>query len=447
MRVMKRNPWLTGLGTVLSLVGMWWGSAQGGVASTNQTASLVAFPKVIADGTRDTLIQLVNASSTDNYQVHCAYTNASGRCGTLAGTQVCTTNEDCPTGQTCVDIRWQENDWDLTLTHQQPTIWRASTGRNPNTGQDTVPGQCTQSMNTVRQDCPGAFGLLNSNASPAGGDVRGELRCWEVEASLQPIGFNALEGVAILETIGTGQISEYNGIGFRAINVDNTDPVLHLDNAEYDVCPASLQLTVYPVGADDTIARGFAGASCPTAGSCPVDTEITIIPCSTDYTPASDPSSSIVQFSGTNEFEQQLQSQAVPMTCYLSASLNSPSIGLAYPFSTAANGSLFKLKVRPASGGHCNGAPAVTCATLGATCPNGNGTCVPNAGILAVAEEFHTSANSSIVGTAAFNVDAIGARGVCAVSGNACTAASSAACNGGSADVCLIDSITTVINP
>ena len=44
--------------------------------SSERAASLVVFPKVIADGTRDTLIQLVSTASVVAY-VHCWYTNAA----------------------------------------------------------------------------------------------------------------------------------------------------------------------------------------------------------------------------------------------------------------------------------------------------------------------------------------------------------------------------------
>ena len=484
MRVMKRNPWLTGLGTVLSLVGLWWGSAQGGVASTDQTASLIVFPKVIADGTRDTLIQLVNASQFNEYRVHCVYINATGRCGSASAAQVCTSDLDCPDGLACVGIGWDESDFTIQLTRQQPTIWRVSTGRNPNIGQTTMPGQCTPAQPALgtRQDCPGAFGNEDVDVPGTNAGFRGELRCYEVMSDGTPVGTNALKGEAILEpdpdagvcsvsgnactgnitgcdttnandvcgNIGAPQISEYNAIGFRGLNVPENATALNLDNHDYDVCPAELQMTNYPVGADDVVARGFGATSCPATGDCPVDTQLTLIPCSVDYTAFGGPSVVTTQFRFINEFEQNLSlggiSTSIPdLTCFFNGSLDQIGSGV-FHFGGPSFGSLYKTRIFPQGGGRCQNSHAQCDLGSGATeCGTGD-ICRPASGLLAVAEEFHKSAAIQVRGAAAFNLHAVGNRGVCTNSGNACTGVNTGCNAADPADLCENDAVV-VGNP
>jgi len=87
MRVLKRSPWLSGLALVLGFCSLSWGQAAADVA-TDQAGSIVIFPKVIADGTRDTLIELTNTANTTQY-VHCIYVNGGGTCEL-------TPDEQCP---------------------------------------------------------------------------------------------------------------------------------------------------------------------------------------------------------------------------------------------------------------------------------------------------------------------------------------------------------------
>jgi len=78
MRVQKRNPWLTSLGVVLAVIALMGGRAAADVAS-DQAGSIVIYPKVIADGTRDTIISLTNTSNMQAY-VHCEYVQGTGIC-------------------------------------------------------------------------------------------------------------------------------------------------------------------------------------------------------------------------------------------------------------------------------------------------------------------------------------------------------------------------------
>src|SRR5579862_4125425 len=97
MRVLKQNPWLPSLGVLLAAV-MIAGSARADV-TTDEPGSIVIFPKVISDGTRDTLIQLTNTSNGSQH-VTCVYVDTSsasnGLCsGNTPPAQPCTTDSDC----------------------------------------------------------------------------------------------------------------------------------------------------------------------------------------------------------------------------------------------------------------------------------------------------------------------------------------------------------------
>ena len=153
MRGLKRNPWLFGLGVLLAVLVVSGGHARADV-TTDQSGSIVIFPKVIADGTRDTIIQITNRSNM-SAQAHCFYI-ASGTCSTTT-TDYCNMDTDCPTGETCV-LPCNEIDVDLFLTAQQPTMWRVSTGRLLSLTPPCKLGEtcaCDQDPDTGGLECPG----------------------------------------------------------------------------------------------------------------------------------------------------------------------------------------------------------------------------------------------------------------------------------------------------
>ena len=97
-------------------------------------ASILIYPKVLYDsqglqtpnGPVDTLIQISNKSNSLVF-AHCFYVNASL-------TNVNTGMPCTVQGPTCLP-QWQEKDFDVILTKQQPTQWLASQGRNITQGQ------------------------------------------------------------------------------------------------------------------------------------------------------------------------------------------------------------------------------------------------------------------------------------------------------------------------
>src|SRR5262249_45625304 len=141
------------------------------------------------------------------------------------------------------------SDFILSLTAQQPIQWTVSTGRVAN---PTAPAD------------PGAI-------PPVVTPFAGELKCVEVDASMQPIGGNSLTAEATL--LGpAGDVSKYDAITLQATNV-NSDNVLNLDDVEYSACPRELIFNVIADEAQDP-ALG-AGSS--------VSNHLTLVSCREDF--------------------------------------------------------------------------------------------------------------------------------------------------------------------
>ncbi|HEX7408476.1 MAG TPA: hypothetical protein VF515_12605, partial [Candidatus Binatia bacterium] len=107
--------WVLGIAVVglLPLAGI--ASASVNDVSTERGGSIIVFPKVVWDGTRDTIIQIGNMSNS-MVHAHCFYVNAAP------------VNPSLPPSSTNPP-QWNETDFDIWLTRQQPTHWVASLGR------------------------------------------------------------------------------------------------------------------------------------------------------------------------------------------------------------------------------------------------------------------------------------------------------------------------------
>src|SRR5574340_547403 len=107
MRTVKWNAFLSGLCGFAVALGGVAASARADV-TVDKGASILVFPKVVADASFDTIIQIANTGNT-MVAAHCFYVNnSSGQC--------------------------QETDFDIFLTKQQPTHWQVSVGRPSLTG-------------------------------------------------------------------------------------------------------------------------------------------------------------------------------------------------------------------------------------------------------------------------------------------------------------------------
>lgn len=368
MRGSKRNPWLFGLGGLLAVLVVYGGHARADVA-TDRAGSVIVFPKVIADGVRDTLIQIANTKNT-GVAAHCIYVNAAGLCGGITGrgSQFCNVDTDCPIDvntdqpQPCVH-QCDECDFDIFLTPQQPTVWRKSTGRAGFDGFDGFP--------------PGSPDKCVTQP------FVGELKCIEVAGDGSPKAGNSLKGEATIVGQGPGNISQYNAIAIMANSAsaldfnggfalnftagwqcegggDATDgqsctppgspphvpPLTTCTGTctkavgEYNPCPADLVMNHYPQGAFDdfTFAQSF--------------TEVTLVPCTELIEPFQQPVRVSANFEAIDDMEVSLGSAHVDGDCQLNMQLSDPRIAGGTLFTFLGTTGL-KTRIRPPSGKLC----------------------------------------------------------------------------------------------
>jgi hypothetical protein len=274
-----------------------------GATTTERSASILIFPKVVFDGSRDTLIQI---SNTSNSMVHaeCFYVNAAPLCLGIG---------DCLAGTcsgTCTP-QWVETDFTLVLTSQQPTHWGVGSGRID----DPFAPPCNWGSTPPVVDCDDA-GLLVGRIPPVSSiPFAGELRCIEVDQSGAPISGNHLKGEATIVSTD-GDATKYNAVGLLGEPFTNDgDNLLCLgggvtddcpSGAEYEGCGNRLILDHFAEHADDPLLG-------PTSQ---VRTELTLVPCRADFEQQL-PTTVTVQFQVFNEFETVF-SGSTPVTCWRS---------------------------------------------------------------------------------------------------------------------------------
>src|SRR5262249_24480841 len=161
--------------------------------------SIVVWPKVVAStlfpNGRDTLVQLTNSRNILT-RVDCFYA------------QAIPLDPSRPPGPSNPAL-WQQIDFVLHVTLQQPMYWYVSSGRA------AVPGEMTDP------------GLVPPVTQP----FSGQLRCIEVDDTGLPLGGNGLSGSATL--LGPdSDVSTYDAVSLQALNVA-ADLTLNLDDVEY----------------------------------------------------------------------------------------------------------------------------------------------------------------------------------------------------------------------
>jgi len=347
-----------------------WAASGRADVTTERSASILVFPKLVFDssgllsgGTSvDTIIQISNTSNSMVF-AHCFYVNATP------------VDPSQPVGATN-PAQWQEVDFEIVLTKQQPTHWVLSSGRLDD---PTDNRSCNADCSTAGFD-PGRI-------PPAGSDpFVGELRCIEVDSSGAPISGNHLKGEATL-VYGDAQASKYNAVGILGLtDSNNGDSVLCLggsdkcpNGAEYNACPGVLTLNHFAELASDPVVEGLEH------GWSSVATELTLVPCTQDFENQVAPPV-VVQFLITNEFEAQF-STSTTVTCWGNFRLNTiGNVGRILEVGTL--GSRFaQTRMAPAT--------------------------PEDGGVLGVAEEFHEvrgPANSVATGRAALNLFGDGVR-------------------------------------
>lgn len=389
MRVLKRNPWLAGLGALLAMIVL---SAQVATAdtSTDRGGSIIVFPKVIADGTRDTLIQISNLNNGLVF-AHCLYLDASPE------------NPFLPVNPVTNPRRCQERDFFIRLTRQQPTIWRASTGRLVS-ALDTV-GTCedVDLAGATRQNCPGfdPGNVPNLFAGPTA-PFEGHLLCIQVDGSGAPVGGNALKGEAFLESVGVdpvapggdGVVSAYNAISIAGIEPD-TDAVLNLDGVEYSACPDQLRFTHLAEGGADPVVPDYSAT-----------TELTLLPCTIDYETQTPPRVTL-QFLVWDDMEIPT-SFGSELNCWFDSFLSDINGGTPWD---PSNSTTYMTQVRPSNGNVCRGGTTEYQDCTSDDDCLGGGVCAPNSGVLGVAETFrYIAPDGAFTGSSAINLHVLGTR-------------------------------------
>ncbi len=297
--------------------------------TSEQSGSILIFPKVIFDGNRDTLIQVTNTSNS-MVNARCFYVNAAPVC---LGVGDCLT-KTC-TG-TCVP-QCQEVDFNIWLTKQQPTHWAAAFGRFTN------PLDIPCDRNTRNNECDGA-GIDPGRVPPVADPFFGELRCIEVDQSGAPISGNHLKGEATIVT-RDGDASKYNAVAILGEPfTNNGDNRLCLgggvteecqSGAEYDGCGERVILNHFADGADSPL---FGATST-------VRTEVTLVPCQADFELQAS-TRITVQFELTNEFEQPL-STSTTVDCWRTFFLD--EVGSVFGVATTGT-RLVQTRMRPSTG-------------------------------------------------------------------------------------------------
>jgi hypothetical protein len=301
-----------------ALVGLVVGGAQAQV-TTERSASILVFPRVIANGTRDTIIQITNTSNS-MVHAHCFYVNGAP------------TDFSLPPDPVLNPPLWTEIDFDIWLTKQQPTHWVVSQGRLV----DPTDPPC--SRNPPNYSCNGA-GLDPGRVPPVVEYFTGELKCIEVDQTGAPVSGNHLKGEAEIVTLNTCDpffnsgacfntstacttnadcedvfdVSKYNALGILGNENNDGDNVLCLGGQPSDVCPAGAEYDACP---QTWIANHIAeDAPDPVAGEgSTVDTAFTIVPCTQNFE-TQNPATVTIQILTYNEFESAFSS-STNVTCW-----------------------------------------------------------------------------------------------------------------------------------
>jgi hypothetical protein len=302
------------------------------ITHSDRPASIQVWPKIVVDTSGqftggvpvNTLITLSNVDSTNVVQAHCFYTNGNSHCADNPA-RVCRSSADCVTtvagGGTNVaecDPGWDEMDFDVNLTHEQPLAWYANGGLQR--GQFPLEGPffCVGSSASIECEsdafctslgfaggCDNANSNLGSGIPPVPEDpFIGSLTCFQwntgTGASEQRLDRdNMLIGDASILQGGVtapADVAKYNAIGLAHITDEtgNEDPE-ELNDVEFASCPATLIMSFLFDGAIDPLGTAVNQTS---------STELTLVPCSEDFATQT-PGRTTAQFLVFNEFEQR----------------------------------------------------------------------------------------------------------------------------------------------
>jgi len=333
-----------GLSGVLAALLMMAAPARAEV-SADLSGTILVFPKVVWDGTRDTIIQIANTSN-NMVHVRCFYVDAQPLFSNF------------PVGPTN-PRRWQVTDFELWLTRQQPTHWVASSGR---------PVDPTDSFGDD------GYGLDPGAIPPVVEGFEGELRCVQTDASGIPFAGNNLKGETVLRN-SNGDVSKHNAVAILASGLISNDTTIRLDNplipditGEANSCHNKLLLDHFVENPADDF----------DSDSPAVTTELTLVPCSVDYENII-PSRVKIQFEITDEMELTF-SASTTVECWLNNTLEELSPVFTVVGSGGSVGTMFT-KIVPVD---------------------------LNGGVIGIAEETHRSSVNGNTAVAAWNLQGDG---------------------------------------
>ena len=354
------------------------------LSTSDKPAAILVWPKIVVDtGARlqatpsDTIIEIGNTDSSLLKQAHCFYINANSHCSETAAEpgKVCQDASDCPLPGTsggnanCV-AGWNEIDFDVRVTPEQPLAWRASRGLGRTCSSDG--GTCTNqpSMscdpNSMINTCGTgscvcntfplpAAGVCSSNPSVscnpnssintcgsgscvavpsnAGSGIPptpedpfvGTLKCIQFDPTQNPpapdqsVTSNRLIGSGLIEecedaTCTNGvDVERYNAVGVLFKSLDTSHPgEVHLDGTQYEQCPSTLILNhIFDNAPDPLSTSGTPGT---------VLTDLTLVPCGDDLLRQL-PGNATAQYLVFNEFEQRL-STSKKVDCFFEKQLS-----------------------------------------------------------------------------------------------------------------------------
>ena len=254
--------------------------------SVERPGSILIFPKVVSNGTRDTVIQVTNTGNMLN-EVSCFYVD----------------------GDSCT-----VTDFELTLTRQQPIHWRVSAGRP---------------VNPLDDFGTDGSGLDPGLIPPLGANFEGGLVCVETDDGA-PVAQNKLKGEASLQdTSGSPNTndSKYNAI---ALSGDSTpggndlDTNLELNGSEYSTCARTHRLDVI---------TEVAGGDPILGNASQVLTNVTVLPCDLDFRRGTPASVTINQFAW-NEFENFASGPDSTFSCWDSFTVDTSGLNPQTIFAT-----------------------------------------------------------------------------------------------------------------
>jgi hypothetical protein len=302
------------------------------IGTSDKPASILYWPKVVYDGTTDTLVRLANVDTANPTQAHCFYIDANSHCSNRP-TQICDPlANDCGAGS-CIP-GWMEIDFNVVLTYEQPLQWSASGGLS-RSDLPLVPGKppvlggvCNESgfpCSFSYQGCTCNFGQTNVGTGvPPVPEVpfAGALECIQYAPAQGSTparpdngagATNKLIGEATFQSVPGGapvDVASYNATGLRFLSSQAAVPnnELHLDGVQYDSCPTVLVLD-----------HLFDGGPYPFPPYGAL-TDLTLVPCGNNFA-AQIPGSATAQFLVFNEFEQRFSTtRSVP--CFLESQLS-----------------------------------------------------------------------------------------------------------------------------